>query len=294
MTSPVGVIGLNFAGYDVQRADLNVMFEITEGLDELPAVRGSDELIPFRSGRLSQKRTADHRPLVLTGWIAGAGATPEASYRAYLDGLKKVLDPTRDPGLLVATLTDGSVRWIRAVPRDLIGGDRIGYEFRPLSVELDALDPYWYGPYGSASLNSGLFLDTGHYLDEGASIVVVPTSGAHPVAVDTLGTAQVERVSVTFTGPSVSGVGIENTTNGTGFVLPSIAANPVTSPPRVTVVDNFARTVLDWLGATLRASLVLNPANAHGEYLRLEPGLNNLRILGKPAAARILFTPTYE
>jgi hypothetical protein len=292
MTSPVGVIGLAYDGYDLQRADLNVMFAITEGLDELPAVRGDDDLIPFRTGRLATTHTADHRPVVATGWVAGTSGIPPApdtSYRAYLDGLKQVLDPTRLPATLVATLTDGSTRWIPAVPRSLIGGEMVGHEFRPLSISWEALDPYWYGSNGYATLDSGLFLDDGHTLDEGAAVVVTPTSASHELTVDTLGNADVQRVLVSFTGPSVAGPGIEVVTPDglVGFTyVPALTAG------QTLTVDNDDRTVVV-ASVSQRASLALMGANRHGEYVRLGPGANTVRILGYPASARILFIPTY-
>lgn len=153
MSSPVGVISLAFRGYDLQRADLNVMFAITEGLDTLPEFRGQDQLIPFRTGRLPVPRTADRRPVVATGWVAGAAPAPETSYRAYLDGLKAVLDPTLAEAYLVATLPDGSVRWIKAKASNLIGGELIGHELRPMSIEWEALDPFWYSAYGIGTLD---------------------------------------------------------------------------------------------------------------------------------------------
>jgi hypothetical protein len=38
---------------------------------------------------------------------------------------------------------------------------------------------------------------------------------------------------------------------------------------------------------------VLLGGNQHGEYFRLKPGVQTLRILGQPAEVRLLITPTY-
>lgn len=534
MTSPVAVIGLIWDGFDLQRPDLDILFEITEGLDSLPEMRGEDQVIPFRSGRLAAPRLADRRPVVVTGWIAGpAGSSAAVIYRGYLDSLKSRLDPTGPPGILVATLEDGSKRWISAVPRNLIGGDALGSDFRAFSIEWEALDPYWYsswgtlaldtaplvyGPYpdpysdavlatnpvgywrlgepsgtvavdemganngtyvntpalgvaglltgdpdtavtlaaassqrvtaavaaalnpypnfsvaawikttagvgvyygiaglwdatgttgwdfyldgsnrlsgsvrGSSSIawgdsaygpflsdgvrhfcvmvatgtslqifvdgvathaalagtwtysslpavgvsvgsrgtglyftgtidepaiwnralspaeivalyaagstvvsypviGSGSTLDDGLTLDASAEIVIVPSSISHTVAFDTLGTADVERIRIRMTGPSLMPPGIEvDTPDGVvGFVLASALVAGETFD-----LDNYARTAV--IGVTpQRRFMTLKAANRNGEYVRFRPGLNTVRILGQPASARILFTPTFQ
>lgn len=285
MTSAVAVIGLAFDDYDLQRPDLNVLFAITEGLDTLPAVRGADQLIPFRTGNLPSARIADRRSIVATGWLAGAAPAPELSYRAYLDGLKRVLDPTRPPAALRATLQDGSVRWINAVARSLIGGDMIGHEFRPMSIEWEALDPYWYSQWGTLTLDSGLYLDAGWYLDSSADVVI---TGTGPVVVDPLGTADVERVRVRFTGPSSGPVGL-----ATQVVLPvgfSVARTLVAG--EILEVDNYARTCL-LNGVSVRNLMNLWPGNQHGEYIRLPPGPTPLLAAGGAAETRVSFTTTW-
>lgn len=156
MTSPVAIVGLTFRGYDPQRPDLNVFFEVSEGLDELPEMRGEDQLIPFRTGQLPGLRLAHRRPVVLAGHIMGSGSAPRSEYRAYVDELKGIFDPAAGPGILAATLPDGTNRWINAVARNIIGGEGFGGEFRSLSIELEALDPYWYGAWGTLALDEGL------------------------------------------------------------------------------------------------------------------------------------------
>lgn len=284
---------------DLQRIDLNVFLQITEGLDELPTVRGSDDLVPFRTGRLPLPRWGDSRRLVLDGWIAGtAGASAPASFRGYVDSVKRALDPAGDEErVLVATLEDGTTRWIRCRPRNLMWGERYGDEARLVSVELEALDPYWYSPYGFATLDSGLFLDNGELLDQGAEIVVTPTSTVHDVPLTIPGTAECERVRVSLLGPSTAAVGVEVVApDPIGFSHPALGelrlAGQAFSGERLHI-DNHERTVaLD--GSTARRDLTLRSGNRHGEYLRLPPGTQTIRILGKPAEARLLFTPTWQ
>lgn len=290
MTSPVAVIGLAWDDFDLQRADLDIHFEITEGMDELPTTRGSDQVIPFRRGQLPSPRMAHSRPVVATGWVAGPPtASAKTAYRAYVDSLKARLDPTSLPRVLVATLEDGSKRWILAVPRNLIGGPGLGSDFRPFSIEWEALDPYWYGAWGTLALDTGYLLDSDLALDGSAEIAVTPSTGAHALQIDTLGSAEVERLRITLTGPSVAAVGFQAalaTGEVVGFTYPALAAG------QSLVVDNHERLV-ELSGVNRRDLLTLRADNLHGEYARLSPGINDVRIFGQPTTARIRFTPTY-
>lgn len=291
MTNAVAVIGLAWDDFELQRADLDIHFEITEGMDELPNTRGSDQVIPFRTGLLPSARMAHNRPVVAVGWVTGPPtASAKTAYRAYVDSLKARLDPTKGPRLLVATLEDGSKRWIRAVPRNLIGGPGMGSDFRPFSIEWEALDPYWYGTYGIGTLDSGLFLDTGWFLDGGADIIITG-SGDH--ALTNPGTADCEKVRVTITGPSAGAVSVEVTGSvPIGFTYPALLTG------QTLTVDNHERTVTraTAFAPTVngRQNLSLRPGNEHGEYLRLPPGAQTLRVSGAPAQTRIHFLPTWN
>jgi hypothetical protein len=289
VTSPVAVIGLTYDGYDLQRADLDIFFQITEGLDTLPETRGDDQLIPFRTGRLAQSRMADRRPVVAMGWVTRPSVSQTPAYRAYLDGLKAKLEPTALPRVLVATLEDGSKRWINAVPRDLLPGDGWGSDFRSFSIEWEALDPYWYSAYGSATLDSGLYLDAGWYLDDGADLTV---AGSGDYALTNPGTADSEKVRVIVTGPSSGAVGVEVAgAVPVGFTYPLLATGETLT------VDNDARTVVLTSAAPPvngRQNLILRPGNEHGEYLRLPPGAQTIRVSGNPVSTRIHFLPAYN
>jgi hypothetical protein len=294
MTTPVAVIGLvwypaNGAPLDLQRADLDMLFEITEGLDTLPGTRGDDHVLPFRSGLLPASRLADRRPVVAVGHVMGpSGATARAAFRAYVDELKSAIDPTSPPGILVATLEDGTLRWIRAVPRNLIGGDGFGSDFRSFSLEWESLDPMWHGSWGTLAMDAGYVLDDGEDLDTSAEVVVIPVSTAHEITVDTLGTAEVERIRVRITGPSVGAVSVEVLTAAgpVGFAFSTLTAGQELE------VDNYARTVL-LDGVARRDLLTLRAANRNGEFVRLLAHTNTVRVYGQPAEARILFVPTW-
>jgi hypothetical protein len=189
------------------------------------------------------------------------------------------------PDILVVTLQDGSTRWINARPANpaLIGGELVGYEMRPMSIEWEALDPYWYGSWGSLALDEGYLLDAGWLLDSSAEVLI---TGA--ATFDTLGTADVERIRVRFTGPSAGPVGVEIP----NAVPLGFTVNRILVAGEVLDVDNFTRTVTLG-GASLRNLMILRPANEHGEYLRLPAGSVTLHATGRATETRVLFTPTF-
>lgn len=277
----------SWEGLDLAPAHRRWRFWVASGRDDLPEVRTSSEVIPFRRGRLHQPAIGDRRMLELRGYIK---ETTDPALRAQLDLLKRLLDPERaQPGTLADDFEDGSVRWIHAVPRDVI--DRYGGEAtRLLSIELEALDPYWYGAWGTLALDGGLFLDAGLALDGSAEIVVTPSTAAHALQIDTLGSAEVERLRITFTGPSAAPVGFQATL-ATGEVV-GFTFRAALAAGQTLVVDNHERLVL-MQGINRRDLLTLRAENLHGEYARLSPRINDVRVFGQPAEARIRVTPTY-
>ncbi len=291
MTSPLAVIGLVWDGHDLQRADLDVFFEITEGLDTLPEVRGEDQIIPFRVGRLPGLRIPHRRVIDATGHVMGpADATAKAAFRAYVDEVKGWMDPTIGERVLVATLEDGSIRWITCAARNIMGGEGWASEYRAMSLEWEALsDPLWHADWGEWFLDSGLVLDDGWYLDELGNVVITPAATPSPFSATftALGTTATEAVRVEVDGPSVGAITINvATATQLGFTFPALAAG------EHLVVDNGARTVtLD--GVQARGDLGLLPGNVHGEYLHLYPGVNTVLVTGQPAQVRIIFDRSY-
>lgn len=259
-------------------------FWIAEGRDDLPEVRSSSQVIPFRRGRLHKPGIADLRPLEVRGYIKDV---TDAAMRADLDVIKGLLDPEAlAMGTLVDDFENGSVRWMRAIPRDVIpryGGKAT----RLFSIALDALDPYWYGSWGTLSLDSGLYLDSGLSLDSGAEVVI--TAPATTFDLDTLGTADVERIRVRFVGPSAGPVGLDTV----GATPVGFTVARTLDAGEVLEVDNYARTILLG-GVSLRNVTTLLEDNRHGEYIRLPAGPVTLRASGGAAETRILFNPTYQ
>lgn len=274
-------------GYEAQRPNEGIHLSVARGRGRIepPPTRRSSSVIPFRAGRRLTPGYADSRRLELVGWVTKPD--PEELV-AELDALKVVFDPSRDPWLLLDTLPNGDVRWIRVVGANLMGAYRNPHTY-DLSAELIADDPFWYSAYGTSTLDSGLVLDAVDLLDQGGPIVVTPTAASHPINFDSMSTGDVERIRIRLVGPSSTGVGIEvDTPDGVvGFVMASAL-----SAGQVLIVDNHKRTAL--IGTlSQRQGMTLRAANRHGEFIRFRPGVNQLRVLGQPGSAHILFTRTY-
>jgi hypothetical protein len=302
MTSALAIIGLQASRSDIglvdlQRPDLSLFLEITEGLDGGLQVRGTDDLVPFRSGRLPVPRIPDARPIGLTGRVTDTEASPLVGFRTGMDELLRIFDPIAttpdDPLILIATLEDGSIRWIRTWSPNVLAPDQPDQPrgVKTVSVECQALDAYWYGVWGIATLDSGLLRDSGLLLDGSAPLAVSPADSPHLTTFEALGNASTERVAVTLTGPSVGPVGIEYVPasgDPIGFIM-----TDALGALDVLVVDNFGRTCL-LNGVGVRGSMTLSAGNQHGEYLRLPAGPCTLRIWGQPTSASVLFTPAYN
>lgn len=286
MTNRHVIVGLTWDGYDVQRQDFGVLLDITEGLDDLPQLRTHHELVPFRHGRHTEEPYADRRPIVLTGLLDGRDGTDRSDYRTYVDEVKAAFTPFRgSPGRLVATLEDGSTRWIWAWPLDM----------RPVplvpgaskwSIELVATEPFWYSGDESIVMDSGYDMADGEFMDSGGDVVIVPDSDGYLASIIADGTAPVTAARVTFTGPSTGFTRFEDFENTIGWTGPTLAAGDEL------VVDSGLRTVT-LNGVQARDQLILHANNRNGEYVRLDPGTNTIRISGQPAEVRVRYTSVY-
>jgi hypothetical protein len=270
-----------------------VYFDMLTGRHELPASRFATSMIPFWAGQRQDVSLADRRRIELESRVL---AIPNAAaHQAWIDDFKRRLDPSRStPVLIRDTLPSGLERfgwaWPRALDVERVGG-RTATPMHAASVALEGLDPFWYSPYGALALDDDVVLDDDELLDAGGEIVV--TSPITEITFDAGGSAEVQRVRVRFVGASSAGVGIENLTTPelVGFTSTEVLAGG----DRITV-DNFRRRAHRDLGAglgSIRASMTMRDGNRHGEYLRLLPGSNTLRVLGAPAEARISFFRTW-
>lgn len=111
MTNAIASIGLTYAAADIQRADLGIFLQITEGLNEVPDVRGKDVVVPSLAGQIPRNRVMHQIKIVLTGVVCGNGTTEgdrRADYRAQSLFLRTLFASTRDPANLVAVLEGSS------------------------------------------------------------------------------------------------------------------------------------------------------------------------------------------
>lgn len=267
-------------GLDLQPGDRRWYFFLTDGIDELPAVRGASLVVPFRSGRRYPARVADTRKLVLTGHVKAT------DLRAAIDELKAVLSPTdaqrqvtwEDP------LGHADPRWTNAIVLNVVA-DRAGPSARKYSIELEA-DPYWIAPWHVIPLDGGYLMDGGWSMDESSPLTVTPASEDETVAIPDLGTAPTDRITVTITGPSVSAVGVQ-TAGGIGFVMDAALAGGETL-----VFDAYERTVAI-NGVNARASLNLAAGNELGEWLTFAKTSETIHVLGQPVECELQWRNQY-
>lgn len=268
-------------------------FDLVVGRHSLPSLRTVTTLIPFAHGLRGEPSFADQRRLELESRLL-AVPDPDA-HQAFLDSLKRHLDPTRTTPVLVRDLLPTGVeRWCRAWPRALdverVGG-RTATPMHAASAVLEALDPFWYTSWGALTLDSGLALDDDEELDTGGETIVIPPTDE--IDLDAIGSTDVARIRIRFIGPSAGPVGIEviSTPEPIGFT----STVSLGVGERVTV-DNAARSAHRDIGTvigTVRGAMTLRPGNRHGEYVRLVPGINRIRIHGAPAQTRIKYLPTW-
>ncbi len=92
---------------ELQDPDNGIYFEVAQGgLDDAPAVRGDNVVIPGKPGQTHMTKVEDHLLVTLHGYVEGQGATAaeqRVDYRALMDSIKAVFDPTAEPFDLVAT-----------------------------------------------------------------------------------------------------------------------------------------------------------------------------------------------
>lgn len=150
MTSPLGVIGVNFRGTDCQRADLRWMLEVVRGWKEPPTVRGVDQIVPGRRGRVWEagSRIADVRTIELRGPVRGVGADGDEEedridFDANAATISALFDPELDPGPLVLTFTDGSTATCQARALATQLWDQQLPSLARFGVELECVDPDW-------------------------------------------------------------------------------------------------------------------------------------------------------
>jgi len=142
-------MGMTYRGTNIQTA--NIAMHLLRGYAEPPEVRGQDDVVPGAEGLEEGAWEADHRRLLIEGWVKGTGATLTAqqqSWRANTDSLLALMDRAASPGALVISapylgLSAGTktiqARCVNVVP----GPIQAAMTLQHWSFELIALDPDW-------------------------------------------------------------------------------------------------------------------------------------------------------
>lgn len=142
MTSPLAVIGLTYAGTDLQVISTGIFLEIARGLLDPPRVRGEDVVVPYLAGRSARARENDVLPIELRGFVMASSAsttqaTQRTSYEANWRSLRLLFATNRARANLVATLASGTVATISALPMNMLWDEFITGELGAPSVELE-------------------------------------------------------------------------------------------------------------------------------------------------------------
>jgi len=142
-----GYVALSYDGTDLAPSSLEYVLWLVRGLNEVPSVRGADDVVPRRTGRIARARVADVLALELEGWVLAQGTTVAlaiANFRESVQALQALFDPVLDPRVLSATMEDGTVQTInaRVLPPVLIE-ERVASHVARVSIALESVDPYW-------------------------------------------------------------------------------------------------------------------------------------------------------
>lgn len=139
MTNAVAVIGLTFDSVDIQAADFGVFLELIRGLNESPAPRGVDLIVPGRAGRIVRNRVGDALTIELRGYVMGA---TRSAFRVNAKVVRTLFDPEAAPAALVATLEDSTTATITARALNSVW-DQITPDLAAVSIEMESVDPDW-------------------------------------------------------------------------------------------------------------------------------------------------------
>lgn len=148
MPAAFGHIAFTFGGSSYQVPTTGIYLWISEGVNEMPSVRGVDVIVPALEGRVWRPRIKDVHKLVLTGWVWGIGATDtdaRAAFRANMDTIRADFSPDGDPQALEALFEDGSTRTLDARPVNILVNEPVASLFASVSIELVSVTPDWTG-----------------------------------------------------------------------------------------------------------------------------------------------------
>lgn len=264
MPSPIAAIPITVGGADVQRADLSLFLEISEGLGAGASVRGSDVLVPGLPGRRARNRIQDVLNGELAGWIKAATLS---AYRDLVQELNELFRPSAGPRTLEATLEDGTVISIPIRAEYPFSWGSEPGATRRVRIGWEATDPpYWRGA---------------EVVDLDRAISSSPTDFvlANP------GTERTHEIVLELEGP-ITNARIHNLSNDVYVeVLVAVGAG------ETLVIDGKAFTALR--GATNDIGSLRH--SGARQWLLLEPGNNSIRVTRTAGTGTLTtrFRPVY-
>lgn len=264
MPTPIASIPITVAGADVQRADLSLFLEISEGLGAGASVRGGDVLVPGLPGQRSRNRIQNVLNGELAGWIK---APSLAAYRDDISFLTELFRPSAGPRTIEATLEDGTVISIPVRAEFPFSWGDEPPPTKRVRIGWEAADPpYWRGA---------------EIVDLNRAIATSPTDFvlANP------GTERTHEIVLELAGP-ITNPRVTNTTNDVYVeVLVAVATG------ETLVIDGKAFTALR--GATNDIGSLRH--SGARQWLFLEPGNNSIRVTRTAGTGTLTtrFRPVY-
>lgn len=138
---------LTYDATSIQQDPIGIYLRIVRGLNEIPSVRGEDDVVASKPGRSPYPRVADVLALELDGLLLGLGDTfaeEQASFRTLVEALKTLLAAgSLNPKALAGTLEDGSTATINARVVDVQVRQLIESTAAEVKVALESVDPDW-------------------------------------------------------------------------------------------------------------------------------------------------------
>lgn len=148
---------LEYRDFGISGEDPDICIDLIEGLYQLPAVRGTDWIVPRLDYRITGNRRKDVLVLPLAGVVKGSGADPEERREdllANVTALLAVMDPSLGVGTLSASdgylgLPAGSEATISARVKNGASGKIIGYNSGPIQLWTFELEAFMDWDLGS-------------------------------------------------------------------------------------------------------------------------------------------------
>lgn len=147
MVSLAAIHTLTYDATSIQQSPIGIFLELVDGLNEIPKVRGEDDVVASLTGRSPYPRVADVLPLELRGVVLGMGSTVEdqqSSFRTLMGTLRALLaGGSLTPKVLAGVLEDASTATINARVVDVQVTEQVASLAAEVKVALESVDPDW-------------------------------------------------------------------------------------------------------------------------------------------------------